>query len=470
MGRAEDDGAALHSLISSPAVQSSRWRTDRVKELGAAAQLERRWVPTCSAATICIKLALCVVSSRVWLCDTSSPTEYCLISVSLSSAEELAGSKGSTTAAGRTSLQAAQEDELFCASVGRIASQFCRQDLPDQRAAIAQLTFSRRSRCKYGEPFESIGPSVDWRSFGAGERRPWSARSPFTTQEESLFERSSEYSKEYPLAQTAMTDLVAAENEKVYVDHCEVQGSEAEASSAPLPLEQHAAVGASAFTVWWTFERVGPFIGHGAEWHSAGWLDAGRFGGRIKAGVWVTASGFFPMTASGAPLGLPPIHLHHMHVTSSQAYYWDPKGMKRSSDGSFAVEFDLHGDRQCSAAMGGMNCTIRAFPRGYGMRLTDSMETFFDLKDVRPAGSSTLHFYAQHVYRWTTVAPRLVGKFMTGISTLSFKPHDDFILVFDPARRTEYLYWMEGTFTANATMVHMYWHAHHKYAEDMWVL
>ena len=62
---------------------------------------------------------------------------------------------------------------------------------------------------------------------------------------------------------------------------------------------------------------------------------------------------------------------------------------------SYAVEFDLHGDRQCASSSGGMNCTVRAFPAGYGMHITDQMETFFDLADVRPAGSPLDALYAE---------------------------------------------------------------------------
>lgn len=59
---------------------------------------------------------------------------------------------------------------------------------------------------------------------------------------------------------------------------------------------------------------------------------------------------------------------------------------------------------------------------------------------------------------------------ITALITNSFRPHDDYLLIFDPSHLTEYLYWGEGRWICNATMVHLYWHAHHKYAEDMWVI
>jgi hypothetical protein len=58
-----------------------------------------------------------------------------------------------------------------------------------------------------------------------------------------------------------------------------------------------------------------------------------------------------------------------------------------------------------------------------------------------------------------------VAKMLTGIWTSSFGYfHDDYLLSFDPKTPHEYLYWSEQEFRLNASLVHMYWHAHHKYA------
>lgn len=342
-------------------------------------------------------------------------------------------------------LPANIEDELFCVGQRPISSLFCQQDLPDSRAYIAHLAHQQRLTCNY-RAFPSAGPTVTWLQFTTNQSIPWSSLCSFKSQKESLLERSTDYSKRYPDAQISIADLVGGSHQSAFVEHCETR----------VPGEE-----------MWTFERVGPFVGHGEEWHSAGWADAGKFESQGVAGIWVTAFGFSPQDAQQSPLGLPPVHIHHMHVTSSQSM---AHPIKPSSDGYFAVEFDVHGDRQCPLAKGGMHCTIRAFPDRYGMKLTDSMETFFDLKDVRPRGSRELEFYAEYIFRWTKAPQRLVGKLLTGISTWSFKPHDDYLLEFNPSHPTEYLYWLENRFTTNASLVHMYWHAHHKYAEDMWVV
>ena len=112
--------------------------------------------------------------------------------------------------------------------------------------------------------------------------------------------------------------------------------------------------------------------------------QAAKFSYELEKGpVWITSFGFFPEDVRGARLGSPPIHIHHMHVTSTETGLdWTQK----NKEGQWATEFDIHGDRQCSREHGGVHCLNRAFPPGFGMHLSDPMETFFDLNDVRLEG------------------------------------------------------------------------------------
>jgi len=132
------------------------------------------------------------------------------------------------------------------------------------------------------------------------------------------------------------------------------------------------------------------------------------------------------------------------------------------------VPFDVHGDRQCQMQLSGTDCLIRAFPSGYGIRLTDPMRTFYDLNDVRHAGSSTLEFYSEHMYRWTRIARRTMGRLDTTIPA-NVAGHDDYLLIFHPEQCEEYLVWAELTFMGSATIRHIFWHTHHEFTTDMWV-
>eukprot|EP00966_Prymnesium_polylepis_P223174 5162898-Prymnesium_polylepis.2 len=95
-------------------------------------------------------------------------------------------------------------------------------------------------------------------------------------------------------------------------------------------------------------------------------MDSAKFTSKLTNGpLWVTAWGFFPTDEHGNVLGLPPIHIHHTHVASSQhVFRFDVDG-EWSYDNTYAVEFDVHGDRQWCAASVHVTC---ALPLGGGAR------------------------------------------------------------------------------------------------------
>ena len=351
-----------------------------------------------------------------------------------------------------TARDAIAEDEpvdCTCCRLTPISSLFCGQELQEARAQAVELAASQFAQCDYKQ-FPRLGPSGTLARFmaaGGNASVPvWSALSKQKSMNESTYERDLDYAQAYPTAPISSQDQAAGLYQPVYVDHCETHPSDRE---------------------HWVFERVGPFRAHGSEWHSAGWTDAGRFSSRVALGAWVTLFGFRSIDKTGHALPWPPIHVHHMHVTSSQSFAGPAK---LSADNFTAIEFDLHGDRQCKQDEGGMNCTVRAFPSGFGLRLQSVVETLFDLKDDRPEGSATLPFYAQYIYRWTSVPMREVGKMLTGISTWSFKPHDDYLLKFPGTYPTVYVMWEEMFWPVDATMAHMYWHSHNQYTADMWAI
>ena len=240
----------------------------------------------------------------------------------------------------------------------------------------------------------------------------------------------------------------------------------------------------------WTIERMKPLRGNGGhDWHSFGWQDAGGFQHKLREGdVWITSYAFLPMDEL-RPLGVPPIHIHHEHVTSGQLLVGDVadsrlnfKGREMyfpatntligriNSWGTTAVEFDVHGDRQCVGNRGGVACLPIAMPTGFGMKLVFPMRTFGDLNDVRPENSPTLSFSFIHAYRWTRNPMRQVGRLVTGVS--SIRPyHDTNLLVFDPTALSEYMVWQEFSFAPyNLTIFRSFWHTHHEYTADQWLI
>jgi len=61
--------------------------------------------------------------------------------------------------------------------------------------------------------------------------------------------------------------------------------------------------------------------------------------------------------------------------------------------------FDVHGDRQCHASLGGVDCLMNAMPTGFGVKSSDVLETFVSINDARPSDSEPLHLRMDWAFR-----------------------------------------------------------------------
>jgi len=252
----------------------------------------------------------------------------------------------------------------------------------------------------------------------------------------------------------------------------------------------------------WTAQLIGPYHSTGGnDWHSVMYNDVGQFSRELAKGeVWVTAYAFLPLDEDYNSLGVPPIHIHHEHVTAGQDAFryargtiWGPK----NEFGTMSIEFDVHGDRQCLEAEGGVACLPIMLPKGFGMKIIWPMQQFSDLNDVRPANSALLKWYSSNIFRWTRKPQRIVARFVGGISfseytgemaicsgalnflcssvsrALGLTSHDTGLLVFDPHAPTmaQYMWWGEFNFRPyNLTFFEIFFHTHHPYTADMWLI
>ena len=263
-----------------------------------------------------------------------------------------------------------------------------------------------------------------------------------------------------------------------------------------LPVSLQRCTVSTEAEVLWVFDRLGPLVGHGGfDWHMLGFPDAGGFSSLVSAAspLWLVGSGYSPADAQGVALPMPPIHIHHMHVTSSQSYLGYANGHQTAmfpgrvnSDGvASAIEIDVHGDRQCAARDGGMACLFRTLPAGFGMRLTEEMQFFADLNDVRPQHSALLQFFSQNALQLSRAPRRRVGKALNAVGCgvnvdgagsvnhlTSLFGHwrftDDFMAHFDArhAQPQHYLVASAWRFPIACRLVHLYWHAHHEFTHD----
>jgi len=228
----------------------------------------------------------------------------------------------------------------------------------------------------------------------------------------------------------------------------------------------------------WTFDWIGTLVGSGGhEWHHVKWNDAGMLSSELaKGNIWVTAYSFLPIDDIGQPIGRPPIHIHHMHVTSSQDAFGFARGDvwgTPNQNCAVAVEFDVHGDRQCKKEDGGVGCISRFLPEGFGFKLVQKMQTFADVIDVRPGYSKPMRFSLLHSYRWTRVQQRQLARLDVGVNPQHPLPgYDTTELIFDPRSpvMAEYLMWQEFSFyPANLSVLESSWHTHHEFTYDQWL-
>jgi len=238
----------------------------------------------------------------------------------------------------------------------------------------------------------------------------------------------------------------------------------------------------------WTFERAGPFTTVGydlAEFQNYAWYDAGEFSKHLKFDkvLYITAFSFAPVNQRSDFIGYPPIRLHHHHVSSTQAPVLNDAGLqvdllkKVNNEGLLAIEFDVHGDRQCHHNKGGIACLTFAYPPGYGMHLTQALNVFGSFNDVRPADSAPMEFFAQYGYRLSGVAPRPICKIVGSIGEgrdVAGDMHGGIWgvlpMLFRVGTPTEYLFWSERRFLATHTITKVYYHSHHEFTADFWTV
>jgi len=237
----------------------------------------------------------------------------------------------------------------------------------------------------------------------------------------------------------------------------------------------------------WAFDAVGIFSSTGGnDWNHGFFLDSGRFSKKLSKGqVWITKYLFAPIdTSHSYLLGYPPIRIHHMHSTSSEKVGdkapWSFVGRPNHDPVfPFAVEFDVHGDRQCSTERGGTDCLMNIFPSGFGMQLVDELQTVFDVNDARPTNSPRMQFETLNAYCWTSSTQRASGRMFQEVgadlkgyfATPNYQV-GSYGLTFDPhaPQMAEYIIWGELRFPTNGLIVDMYYHSHHTFTLDVWTI
>lgn len=146
----------------------------------------------------------------------------------------------------------------------------------------------------------------------------------------------------------------------------------------------------------WYFERVGPFTSRGGyDWWSLYWNDYGIDLTPRPRGI--TGHVSTVVDASGAAIGLPPIHVHHMHLSPSLGLHNRVEKVARCMatgldclDASMLIQH--HGDAQC-IGRNGSDCLWDEYGRDHVKRITGPLSVFGHFNDVRRPGARPLEWY-----------------------------------------------------------------------------
>jgi len=149
----------------------------------------------------------------------------------------------------------------------------------------------------------------------------------------------------------------------------------------------------------WHYERVGPFQSQGGyDWWSVYWNDFGGFRQRLERGNLdgIIAHVSAPVDRRNRMISLPPIHVHHVHVTPSLGLHnrieLIPECAFRGRhclDASMLIQH--HGDAQCDDD-GRYDCMGDDYMGGI-KEVRAPLSVFGHFNDVRPIGSDVMEWY-----------------------------------------------------------------------------
>jgi hypothetical protein len=135
---------------------------------------------------------------------------------------------------------------------------------------------------------------------------------------------------------------------------------------------------------YWRIQEVGPFTSTGGyDFWQFGWKDVFGLSEILKEhphGIMVDATFSAAVLPDGTPLGLPPIHIHHIHVGPQI-------GVKAKEPSVPFLAMEQHGDYECRDTEGGTRCLFEKTADGYGKVIREPLDLEGELNDVRAFNS-----------------------------------------------------------------------------------
>ena len=134
------------------------------------------------------------------------------------------------------------------------------------------------------------------------------------------------------------------------------------------------------------------------DFFQLGWRDAGGLG-RVPLPAALLGNRISAVDTHGGPLGLPPIHHHHCHVSPGLGYSFETTFQTHDAcllDGTACPDYSAiifhHGDYECPTGSGGTDCFTERYEL-HPRLAPEPLALNAELNDVRARGSAPMTWY-----------------------------------------------------------------------------
>lgn len=182
-----------------------------------------------------------------------------------------------------------------------------------------------------------------------------------------------------------------------------------------------------------------------------------------------TSSFSGPVDNDGRVLGHPPIHIHHIHITTAPGVVTKmrPRMCMTGEDPNECYVADLvveqHGDYQCTEEDGGIDCFFEKTADGYAKIVAGTLDLEGEVNDVRAKDSEPMTWWYQVVLRWfprTLEYKPLSQLFIVGPGIAQVGDQRTNVLIFPVNTKEPSLYWYSGPLHYDGEMIRNKLHAH----------
>jgi hypothetical protein len=224
----------------------------------------------------------------------------------------------------------------------------------------------------------------------------------------------------------------------------------------------------------WHVQRLGPFVSDGNyDWWQVGLRDVFRLSKVFEKhpeGVFFSTTFSAGVTEAGEPLGFPPIHIHHIHVSPQPGV---KKKIVHDAEYITNVAMEQHGDYQCLPNDGGVNCFYEKPAKDHFKEVHTVFDLEGELNDVRAANAGTMTWWYQIAMRWhpKSIGPKepLSQLFSIAGNVEPGKNQLDELKVFYLNTHTPQLFWYAGQMPSDGDLARLKPHGHNvMYDRSYW--